>query len=184
MAANSSGVTTPVDEWVDVQFDPRSPEALFCVVRKNNQRSQELIEKTAAEIARATDALARQEMLIHHAPPTGQPSLNSGLSRLYVPVIVTTAKMSICDADYSSVDLETGEVAGAISSPASIVRFRKSFGSDSSKMRAMLSIESFAKQSERSVLVVQADAFLSFLQKAQIAMTTDRPLLEALFNAR
>jgi hypothetical protein len=137
MAANYSGMTTPVDEWVDVQFDPRSPEALFCIIRKNNQRSQELLEKTAAEIARATDALARQEMLIHHVPPTRQPSLNSGLSRLYIPVIVTTAKMSICDADYSSVDLETGEVAGTVSSPSPVVRFRKSFGSDSSKMGAM-----------------------------------------------
>jgi hypothetical protein len=181
MAANYVGMTAPVDEWVDVQFEPRSPEALFCVVRKNNQRSQELLEKTAAEIARATDALAHQELLIHHAPQTGQPNLNSGMSRLYIPVIVTTAKMSICDADYDSVDLETGEVTGAVSVPSPVVRFRKSFGSDGSKMASMLSIESFAKQSERSVLVIQADAFESFLQRAELAMTTDRQLMAALY---
>ncbi len=182
MVANYSGMTTPVDEWVDVQFDPRSPEATFCVIRKNSQRSQELLERTASEIARAADALASQEMLIHK--PSRQPSLNSGLSRLYIPIIVTTAKMFICDADYGSVDLETGEVAGAVISPSPIVRFKKSLGSDASQLTRMLSIESFAKQSERSVLLVQANAILDFLKTAQVAMSTDRPLLEALFNAR
>jgi hypothetical protein len=182
MAAAYEGGVSPIDDWVNVQFAPSSPEASFCVVRKGGQRSQELLEKTAAELTRATDALARQELRIHSSRARGLAGASSGLARLYVPVIVTTAKMYVCDADFRSVDLETGEVAGAETAPAPLVRFRKSLGADSSAAPAVTSVEDLAEQAERSVLVVQAGAFLEFLEKANIMKRTDRELLEVLFT--
>ncbi len=41
---------SPIDEWIDVQFIPGSAMANFCVIRKNNQRRQDLLEKTAAKL--------------------------------------------------------------------------------------------------------------------------------------
>jgi hypothetical protein len=181
MAAAYVGAVSPVDDWVNVQFAPSSPEASFCVVRKGGQRSQELLEKTAAELTRATDALARQELLIHSSRPRGLAGVSGGLARLYVPVIVTTAKMYVCDADYRNVDLETGEVSAAETAPVPVVRFRKSLGVDRGTAPAVTSVEDLAEQAERSVLVVQAGAFLEFLEKANIMKRTDRELLEALF---
>jgi hypothetical protein len=64
VAAMVPRLNTAIDDWADVPFIPGSPEANFCVIRKNNQRSQDLLEKTAAEIVRATDVLALQEYQI------------------------------------------------------------------------------------------------------------------------
>jgi hypothetical protein len=54
-----------LDDWIDVPFLPGSPEGNYCVIRKNGQRTQELLEKTAAEVVRATEALAVQESEIN-----------------------------------------------------------------------------------------------------------------------
>ena len=135
------------------------------MIRKNRQRSQDLLEKTAAELVRATEALARQEYAINDRVRQGVTTLNKGLSRVYVPMIVTTAQMYICDADYQSVDMQTGEVPNSSATAAHVVRFRKSLGGGDHKGWAARSVEQFAEWSERSVVVVQAAAFLDLLRQ-------------------
>jgi hypothetical protein len=154
------------------------------VVRKNNQRSEELLEKTAAQIARATDALAQQEWDIHVRPTKRPASLSQGFSRLYVPMIVTTARMFISDANYNEVDLSTGDVPGGTQAPAPLVRFRKSLVLGNAKLAAVSSIEEFAEQSERSVLIVEADTFVKdFLNRFDLGRTTtEANLMKALYN--
>jgi hypothetical protein len=183
MAASHSGISSPIDDWVDVQCIPGSPEADYCVIRKNNQRSEELLEKTAAQIARATEALAHQEWDIHVRPTTRPSSLSQGFSRLYVPIIVTTARMFISDANYNEVDLSTGDVPGGIQAPAPVVRFTKSLGLGNPTLAAVSSIEEFAEQSERSVLVVEADTFVKdFLSRFDLGRTTtEANLMKALY---
>jgi hypothetical protein len=110
---------------------------------------------------RATDPLARQEYQIYERTNLRLTSLNQGLSRIYVPMIVTTAEMYICDADYDGIDLETGEVTDLTkSSRVPVVRFMKAFDAGDAKQSGAVSIEKFADQSERTVVVVQARAFI------------------------
>jgi hypothetical protein len=154
-----------VVDWTDIPFIPGSAEANYCVIRKNRQRSQDLLEKTAAELVRATEALARQEYTINDRVRQGDTTVNKGLSRVYVPMIVTTAKMYICDADYQGVDLQTGEVPNSSATAFPVVRFRKSLGGGDHKEWAARSVEQFAEWSERSVVVVQAAAFLDLLRR-------------------
>ena len=164
-----------IDEWIDTPFIPGSPEATYCVVRKNNQRTQEMLERTAAEIVRATDALAAQEININAKNVILQ------LACVYVPMIVTTAKMFICDADYTTVNMETGEIPGATIAAAPIIRFKKSLGLPDLGRSNAVSVEKFAEQSERSVVVVQASAFSDFLSKWGISQRMPNELADALF---
>lgn len=91
-----------VDQWLDVPFCPGSPEARYCVIRTNGQRNQELLEKPAAELVRAVDALAQQEDLIHTSGRRDAAGFDKALARVYVPVIVTTAGVYICDGRLQS----------------------------------------------------------------------------------
>jgi hypothetical protein len=106
MCRPALGVTgTFVDHWMDLPFMPGSPQAEYCVLRKDNQRTQTLLEKTAAEIVRATEAIACQEAAIVDHGRTSAPQLvNQAIARVYVPMIVTTAKLFMCDANYEDID--------------------------------------------------------------------------------
>jgi hypothetical protein len=163
------------DEWLDLNFVPGSPEAAYCVIRKNGQRSQEMLERTAAEVVRATDALALQEININVK--------NGGrlFGRAYVPMIVTTARMFVCDVDYDQVEPQTGEVASATIITTPIIRFKKSLSAPDLARSSAVSVEEFAAQSERSVVVVQAAAFSEFLKNWGISRRMPTQLSSALF---
>lgn len=169
-----------IDEWIDLPFTKGSPEANYCVIRKNGQRSQELLERTAAEVVRATESLAQQEVAIFQRS-RNLPDPTSTLTRVYVPMIITTAKMSICDAEYDSLELDSGEVRNPTSFESPFVRFTKSLGSLETSRSNAKSIEEFSKQSERSVIVVQATNFLHFLETFQMSRHMPEGIRAALF---
>ena len=160
------------EEFWDVPFTPGYPAASYCVIRKNRQRTQELLERTAAELVRATDALAKQEALIFARSGPSLPSQWPGLRRVYVPVIVTTASLFVCDAPYDTLDLTTGEVGDVTVCKESVVHFTKSLVSFEQEKASATRIEQFSQQSERSVLIVRASDFLGFL--AQFKFSNDR----------
>jgi hypothetical protein len=148
-----------VNEWCDVWIAPRSPVAQYCVVRKNNQRTQELLEKTAAEVVRATEAVAQQNVDIHRQQ-------RARLSGVYVPVIVTTARLSVCDFDPSRFDPAAGEIPGGDFNEVGMVRFAKSFSHPTSYGNAA-QLEDVAAMSGHSVLIVQSQFFPEFLMRWQ-----------------
>jgi hypothetical protein len=156
-----------VYEWTDVPCVPASPLAQFCVIRKNGKASQELLEKTASEVVRATEAISKQELAIH----TREQCLGPYLGRIYVPVIVTTANLFICDGDYNKIDLASGELTGFRIAPAHIVRFEKSLGAGQTRQRRDPQKLEEAT-SERSVVVVQALAFRHFLENWDVGDVT------------
>jgi hypothetical protein len=168
-----------IDDWLDLPCRPGSPEAGYCVIRKNNKRTEELLDKTAAELVRATDALAHQESILYERTFGRIANLSRDLSRVYIPMIVTTAKMYICDADYRSIDLQTGEIPAAFGAPVPVVRFMKSLGVEDLKPTAV-AVRQFGEQSERSVLVVQAQAFLNTLKRWDLGRLPSN-LVDAVF---
>ena len=146
-----------VFDWTNVPHVPGSPVALFCVIRKNNQRSQELLERTAAELVRATEAVARQELKLFE-------TTKKRLSRIYTPVIVTTAKLILCDIDYQDFDVQSGEMLADSSRQVPFIRFTKSLSVPETYLGAD-NLSDISKQSERSVVVVSAGSFVEFLNK-------------------
>ncbi|HWS61983.1 MAG TPA: hypothetical protein VN325_04445 [Steroidobacteraceae bacterium] len=167
-----------VNDWMDVQFIPGSPEANFCVMRKNTtesgsgQYSQELLEKTASEIVRATQALTEQQSAFH--------SVQRPLHRVYIPIIVTNAQMYICDAAWEKVNLDSGEVEFSAVRPIKFIRFRKSFGVPDLRNKAGHDIATVMDVSANTVIVVQAAAYLEFLAQWNLSMPFSSHLKDAL----
>jgi hypothetical protein len=109
-----------------------------------------MLERTAAELILATEAVADEEFRI----PT------IGMS--YSPVIVTTAELSVCHYNPSDISLDTGEISNASFEIVPYVRFRKSLVQGGAQGETLTKI---ASESERTVFVVNANKFISFLQE-------------------
>jgi hypothetical protein len=153
------GIPNPiVNEWTNVPCEPGSPIADFCVIRKERKDGQaDLLERTSAEVVLATDAIAQEELTIFEAR-------NNSLHRVYTPMIVTTAELFVCDADYRKVNFDTGEVDNATVRAVPFIRFTKRLSAGKIS-RKSATLEDVSNQSERSVIVVQANSFLTFLQQ-------------------
>jgi hypothetical protein len=165
-----------VNDWWDVPFIPGCPEALFCVA------SGKMIEESAAELVRACDALAKQEWDIHD--PTRRPKFASEpFARVYVPMIVTTAKLFLADAEYRKVNLETGQIDDIAITPVPMVRFRKSFDfPQPNYSTSAFAMPEFAELSDRTVLVVSAAYLEKFLCRWDLGLL-DEFSKNALFRA-
>jgi hypothetical protein len=175
VVAKAERVREPsINDWMDVHCIPGSPMADFCVVRKPRRDGQvELIERTASEIVRATHALAEEELAMceTHA---------KALRCVYVPMIVTTAALYICDADYLDVDFDTGEIGDCKIERVPFVRFTKSLSAGGSTKNSTSLVDT-VKQSERSVIVAQAPSMTQFLEKWDLGNITTE-LRDALFH--
>jgi hypothetical protein len=157
VTAVREGKPPQVHEWCSV---PGTPIGTFCIVRKNGQRSQELLERTAADVVRATEAIARQELLLFQ-------SNKKRLSRIYTPIVVTTARLILGDVDFSKFDVEKGEASGSSFVEVPFIRFTKSL-SVPEKFVGADTLSEIADQSERSVVIVSAGALVAFLSRWDI----------------
>jgi hypothetical protein len=145
-----------LNEWFGVPFLPGSPEVSFCVIRRDGQRAQDLLEKVAAELVRAIDALTAHEDALHARQRQRAQGNWPPIARVYVPMIVTTARLFVCDAPYEHVDFESGRLEPSAMKSVAAVRFKKSFGSIAPERSNAKDITEFAEAGQRTVVVVQA----------------------------
>ncbi len=164
-----------IDDWIDAQCIPGTAIGTFCVTRKNGSASTDMLETRAAELVRATNEVACDETRIWKRRG-GQ--LNS---RLLIPVIVTTARLFVCDTDYSKVDLKNGEIETVRTSATEVpfLRFSKSLGA-AARPGDVAQLADLTQQTERSVVIVQALNFTEFLDKWDLGHFMRRDFLEAL----
>lgn len=147
--------------WRDTHPAPSSPEAMFCVIPKDGADSN--LEKVASELVSATEGVEREEAdaylgrIGHHS------------IRLYLPVIVTTAELHVAAFDAANVSLIDGTVPAGKTTleRVDLVRFTKQLSvrasSDADTAPGSES-DSLARSKERTVFVVNAQAFDSFLR--------------------
>jgi hypothetical protein len=106
----------------DRQLMPKSPESAFCVVSTSDSgKDQRMLERDAQLLMRATDAYAlrfKRDL----RPQFPEPDF------LFLPLLVTNAKLFVADYDPADVSLDTGQFAMPLpvtASPVRWVRFRK-----------------------------------------------------------
>jgi len=133
----------------EIEVSPKSPEATFCVVSTSQGKDQRMLERDAQRLIRGTDMYARWFK-------KNFKETNPEINRVFLPVIVTNAKMRIAEYDPADVSLESGQVTVTKTKLSSIewVRFRKSFtaGDD---------------LGHRTVMVVSSVALDKFVEKAE-----------------
>lgn len=134
---------------------PPSTVSEFCVI--SGRQTDRLLEKHAGELIRATDAFADD---IRKGCFQTDPHATF---HLFIPVIVTNATLFTARYNPTEVSLVDGRFAEPPKEiePCEVVRFQKTFMS-----------EGWSDLRERSVFVVYAPAFSTFLD--QLALTGNR----------
>ncbi|MHB8793183.1 MAG: hypothetical protein ACYC6O_07575 [Thermoleophilia bacterium] len=141
-------------DWRRGHFNPRSPQAAFCIVQGQDEQ-RPLLERIAGELADATEAVAIEEQNLAQ-PPFGM--------RVYIPVIVTTACLQVFKYDPAEIQIATGEFNDADFETVPFVRFRKSLSLRSSRVQTARDIPQSSLFSERTIYVVNSSHITEFLR--------------------
>lgn len=145
--------------WWDVNLDPESPEAEFCVVRGQDKNSQPMLERIASELIEATESIALEELKF--IKPA---NVYSEFGRLYSSVIVTTAQLKICIFDPSDVSISDGNLSNAEFITVPFVRFRKSLTTSLSPNVKPTGLEQAIRGKTRTVFVINASSLIDIIK--------------------
>lgn len=142
--------------WADLAAQPESYESAFCAVRGQGDK-EPMLERIAAGLLESTEAYADHELSMARAGAIGH-------DRVFVPVIVTAASLSVCVLDPVAVDLESGRLPAdsAEFKPVPFIRFRKEMSSAISPEAP--DADAARREAERTILVVQAKSLKTFLE--------------------
>ena len=158
-AARSPDVTK-VAGWDDVRITPKSPESSFCAIRGMGESDKPLLERVSAYLSKSLDCLADEDLGMIKPQTTDD-------FRIYMPVIVTTARLRVCRVRPETVSMTDGQVQDAIFETVPMVRFRKAFSSRLPPSSSPRDLESATTEKERTVLVVNATEFSNVLTQTK-----------------
>jgi hypothetical protein len=150
-------------DWAEFRV-VASPESAFCTLRGQNEKSRPMLERLAGILLRSTECLANADLQLHRSP-------SSRSTRIYVPVIITTADLQICRFDPVSVDLLDGRLPPETAEFESVpfLRFRKSLSSTMQPRTQPSDLTQASAESERTVFVVSAAGIADWLAKCKVA---------------
>lgn len=148
--------------WAQLQIEPTCPEVHFCAVRgQSTGAGTTLLEKTAAEVALATECIAREHKDIRRNADTD--------IKVFFPVIVTTAKLRLAKFDPATISLSDGTLQNAEFTDVPYVRFRKQLGvAHANAADAGTLWSDLAYTKENTVFVVHAPSLNAFLEELEI----------------
>ncbi len=153
-------------DWVDMQTEPRSYESQFCAIPGQEHGHRNLLERTSAELIQATEALAVQERELFEKRRIAESGayLSMKVNTRYIPVIVTTAELIISFFEPESISLKDGFLpSDSVFETVPVVRFRKSLAASPVGYLRGQNIQEMHAFSERTVFIVNAEGFQSFL---------------------
>ncbi len=143
--------------WIDLIYDPETPEAEFCTIHREEDGKRPMLERLADTILPAAEAVAIEEFGHMAPPPTEMPQI-----RVYLPAIITNAKLLTATFDPKDVDLETGRLRedACQFTEVPLVRFRKGLHSPSARVpklqldpRGQDKLNRINEAGERTVLI-------------------------------
>lgn len=143
-----------------LSFNPESPQCPFCVIRGGGENDAPMLERLASELLQATESLAREQKAIDAAN-------RSDVSRLwlYVPVVVTNARIVVCSFDPVAVSPTDGLLPSeAQFEEVPFVRFLKNLG-NIEQVSSLQDIRQANLAKNRSVIVVHAPKLKEFLRQ-------------------
>jgi len=142
--------------WEDFSTEPSSPEAAFCAVRGSEDRQAPMLENLAGRLLESLECVAG-ELLGKATEDLFQCML--------IPMIVTNARLMVCSiANPEAISLTEGDLPpNTRFTEVGYVRFRKSLGGASLIGPTRRWNDPASKESERTVLVVNAEHLTEFL---------------------
>jgi len=152
------------DGWFDFVLTRAAPESQFCMIRGGGENDSPLLERIASQLVTSIESLAAEETSLRLIGDTRD------AHRVYIPVIVTTARLWLYRFATRDIEIATGEVTNAEYEEVQSILFRKALtapsepepGGDVDEMPH----RAFRRQSreqERTVLIVNAVSFVAQL---------------------
>lgn len=138
--------------WNNWQAEPNTYQSQYCAIPGQEQGRRNLLERTASDLVDSVEAIAHQEFKLIEQNGT------ANFSRIYVPMLVTTARLFATSFDPATITLKDGTLP---TDPAIMevpyIRFRKalSVGAGSSSVNSLSELNN---ASERTVFVVHAES--------------------------
>jgi hypothetical protein len=140
----------------DIHMKPQSYETDICIVRGQAEDHKPLLERIAFSLLQTTQAIGNQELPILHK--YGFPEFY-----IYIPVIVTSAELHVCEVDPALIDISTGTIDSIKTVVVPFIRFRKTLSFDFQATQESMSLDKANKKLQSSVFVVNSNSFSEFL---------------------
>jgi hypothetical protein len=160
--SRSNGDNIKFFDWTDITPDPYSPESMFCVVPGQDKKSRPMLERIAAELIEATEALAFEDLHLFSKKPE--------FVKIYLNIIITTADLSLCSFDPHDISISDGMIEKAEFESIPFLRFRKSLSTKSVSELNLEEMNSYnlTKAKENTVFVVNSKHLEDFLNEIEI----------------
>ncbi|MGB8857304.1 MAG: hypothetical protein WCC58_11635 [Burkholderiales bacterium] len=143
-------------DWNDFAIDPASPESDFCVVRGQDNNSRPMLERLAAGVISSIEGFAFEQL-----PLVGRTGRAKVI--IFIPIIVTTAKLKICTFEPDKITLGDGTIKEEKLQEVPYIRFRKQLSTAHYHVNLDYSHSDQASAKERTVFVVNAEKLIEFL---------------------
>lgn len=148
--------------WMNLAIDPSSPECEYSIVRGQDSKSKPMLERTAATLVTSTEAFANEE----------KNALNKFHDlRIYFNVIVTTAKLNVCEFSPEQISTSDGIINDSKFTEVPFLRFRKQLQTDIEPelyKEFNFNYNEIAREKENSVFVVNAEHIEEFLNSFDV----------------
>jgi hypothetical protein len=133
--------------WTDdVEFQPSTVEAAYCVFESQDEKSP-MLERIADSLLPSVEA-AGSDWLTHRSAVNGE-------SRVFLPVIVTNATLYTCTFDASVINMTDGNLPTGEFQAQPFIRFRKGLTQPKTGKNA-LNFKDANRKQQKSMLIVNA----------------------------
>lgn len=149
--------------WASIAMAPTCPVVHFCAIRgQSTNTGSTLIERIASEVALATQNVANQWLGIRFTENQDY--------KIFIPLILTTAKLRLASFDPSAISLVDGTLPDATFTEVPYVRFQKQLGIANEDTYFGLPNPSRPLESwwENTVFIVYAPALNDFLSSIAV----------------
>ena len=146
--------------WENWPCEPSSYLSEYCAIPGQEQGRMNLLERTVSDVVDSVEALAGQERALQARGKA------ENFSRIYIPVLVTTAKLLVACFDPSNISLADGTLPkDTDTKEVSYIRFQKSLGTYDDYQLDGTTIEELHSSSQRTVFIVNAENLPCFLNE-------------------
>jgi hypothetical protein len=153
----------PLRDWFNFLMTTSSPESSFCMIRGQGENDSPLLERLAGKLMTSIEALADEELRLR------QPGDTRDTRRVYVPLVVTTARLWVCRYEPEKIDLASGRLDDPRFEEVQVVRFKKALAAPSADElidpteMPYKAFRRLSRQQERTVFVVTSSHLVSLL---------------------
>lgn len=143
--------------WVDHPLDPESIQSDFFCIFGQDAKSAPMLERVGATLVSATEALAFEEKLTLLSEDYPY--------RVYLNVVITTAKLKVCCFEPSDISVKDGTVSKCSFTDVPFIRFHKQLSTRFPKSLTFSvgKTSKIARAKENTVFVVNSEHLVEFI---------------------